>query len=127
MAIDQTLDSNDVQERKFKIVIVGNVESADYLAKVVIFTQIFIAEIQSNSSYLFAKHNYPDWPTLTEIISFFVIFAGLFFRETKRYNVPSLRKNINSKIVGKKLWLICDSLPFYAHVHTCSPSYADEE
>ena len=36
MAIHQTLDSNDVQERKFKIVIVGNVE-LDYLAKVVIF------------------------------------------------------------------------------------------
>ena len=32
---------------------------------------------------------------------------------------------------GKKkcvmIWLICDSLPFYAHVHTCSPSYTDEE
>ena len=25
------------------------------------------------------------------------------------------------------IWLICDSLPFYAHVHTCSPSYTDEE
>ena len=25
------------------------------------------------------------------------------------------------------IWLICDSLPFYAHVHTCSPSYSDEE
>ena len=24
------------------------------------------------------------------------------------------------------IWLICDSLPFYAHVHTC-PSYTDEE
>ena len=33
--------------------------------------------------------------------------------------------------LGKKncimIWLICDSLPFYAHVHTCSPSYTDEE
>ena len=25
------------------------------------------------------------------------------------------------------IWLICDSLPFYAHVHTCSPSYTEEE
>ena len=25
------------------------------------------------------------------------------------------------------IWLICDSLLFYAHVHTCSPSYTDEE
>ena len=25
------------------------------------------------------------------------------------------------------IWLICDFLPFYAHVHTCSPSYTDEE
>ena len=25
------------------------------------------------------------------------------------------------------IWLICDSLPFYAHVDTCSPSYTDEE
>ena len=25
------------------------------------------------------------------------------------------------------LVLICDSLPFYAHAHTCSPSYTDEE
>ena len=34
-------------------------------------------------------------------------------------------------IFGKKncvmIWLICDSLPFYAHVHICSPSYTDEE
>ena len=32
--------------------------------------------------------------------------------------------------LGKKcvmIWLICDSLSFYAHVHTCSPSYTDEE
>ena len=27
----------------------------------------------------------------------------------------------------KKYRKICDSLPFYAHVHTCSPSYTDEE
>ena len=31
---------------------------------------------------------------------------------------------------GKKncvmIWLICDSLPFYAHVHTCSLSYTEE-
>ena len=25
------------------------------------------------------------------------------------------------------IWLIWDSLPFYAHVDTCSPSYTDEE
>ena len=25
------------------------------------------------------------------------------------------------------IWLICNFLPFYAHVHTCSPSYTDEE
>ena len=25
------------------------------------------------------------------------------------------------------IWLTCDSLPFYAHAHTCSPSYTDEE
>ena len=26
------------------------------------------------------------------------------------------------------IWLFCDSLPVYAHVHhTCSPSYTDEE
>ena len=25
------------------------------------------------------------------------------------------------------IWLICGSLPFYTHVHTCSPSYPDEE
>ena len=25
------------------------------------------------------------------------------------------------------IWLICGSLPFYAHVHTCSRSYIDEE
>ena len=25
------------------------------------------------------------------------------------------------------IWLICDSLPFYAHVHTCSPNCTDEE
>ena len=25
------------------------------------------------------------------------------------------------------IWLICDSLSFYAHVHICSPSYTDEE
>ena len=25
------------------------------------------------------------------------------------------------------IWLICDSLPFYAHVHPCSPSDTDEE
>ena len=25
------------------------------------------------------------------------------------------------------IWLICDSLPFYAHVHNCSPSYNDEK
>ena len=34
-------------------------------------------------------------------------------------------------IFGEKnwvmIWLICDSLPFYAHVHTCSPSCTDEE
>ena len=24
-------------------------------------------------------------------------------------------------------WLIFNSLPFYAYVHTCSPSYTDEE
>ena len=38
-------------------------------------------------------------------------------------------------IFGKKkkkkncvmIWLICNFLPFYAHVHTCSPSYTDEE
>ena len=25
------------------------------------------------------------------------------------------------------IWLICNFLPFYAHVHTCSPSYTAEE
>ena len=25
------------------------------------------------------------------------------------------------------VWLICDCLPFYAHVDTCNPSYTDEE
>ena len=25
------------------------------------------------------------------------------------------------------IWLICDSLPFCAHVHICSPSYTDEK
>ena len=25
------------------------------------------------------------------------------------------------------IWLSCDALPFYAHVHTCSPSYTDDE
>ena len=25
------------------------------------------------------------------------------------------------------IWLICDSLLFYAHVYICSPSYTDEE
>ena len=25
------------------------------------------------------------------------------------------------------IWLIYDSLPCYAHVHICSPSYTDEE
>ena len=25
------------------------------------------------------------------------------------------------------IWLIWDSLPFYAHVHTFSPTYTDEE
>ena len=25
------------------------------------------------------------------------------------------------------IWLICDFLLFYAHVHTCCPSYTDEE
>ena len=25
------------------------------------------------------------------------------------------------------IWLICDSLPFYAHARICSPNYADEE
>ena len=25
------------------------------------------------------------------------------------------------------IWLTCDSLPSYANVHTCSPSYIDEE
>ena len=25
------------------------------------------------------------------------------------------------------IWLICDSLSFYAHVHICSPRYTDEE
>ena len=28
---------------------------------------------------------------------------------------------------GVMIRLICDSLPFYAQVHTCSPSYTDEE
>ena len=32
---------------------------------------------------------------------------------------------------GKKncvmIWLICNFLPFYARVHTCSPGYTDEE
>ena len=32
-----------------------------------------------------------------------------------------------ARIVLVLIWLICDSLPFYAHVHTCSPSYTDEE
>ena len=25
------------------------------------------------------------------------------------------------------IWLSCDSLLFYAHVHTCSSSYSDEQ
>ena len=28
---------------------------------------------------------------------------------------------------GVMVWLICDSLPFYVHVHICSPSHTDEE
>ena len=24
------------------------------------------------------------------------------------------------------IWLICDFMPFYAHVHTCSPSQYDK-
>ena len=36
-------------------------------------------------------------------------------------------RNIIGKNYSVMIWLICDSLPFYAQVHTCSSSYTDEE
>ena len=35
--------------------------------------------------------------------------------------------NISKKYILLMIWLTCDSLSFYAHVHICSPSYTDEK
>ena len=42
-------------------------------------------------------------------------------------NIPSGNYKLVFLEYFVMIWLICDSLPFYAHVHTYSPSYTDEE
>ena len=54
------------------------------------------------------------------IISCNIVITKYFWEEKKQTN-----KQINKLCYD--LVLICDSLSFYAHVHTCSPSYTDEE
>ena len=36
-------------------------------------------------------------------------------------------EHLGNKKKSVMIWLICDYLSFYAHVHTCSPSYTDEK